>query len=198
MRKLVQALFVAAVVGACGGGAPVKEASRFDFGAPNSVAVVPGLAVSGIDVEAASWLASTAMQYRLQYADPLQRHAYAESRWAAPPGDLLATFLRRSLMVAPSAGGCRLRVVLDEFEQRFDRPDRSELVIEARASLSAMRGGDILARRGFRITRQAASADARGGAGAGHAAAQALAADLGAWTESLVRATPVLADRCRI
>jgi cholesterol transport system auxiliary component len=66
--------------------------------------------------------------YRLAYAEPLRRRSYAESRWAAPPAELLQAFLERRFVFpeADASGpGCRLQLVLDEFEQRFDDPQQS-------------------------------------------------------------------------
>jgi cholesterol transport system auxiliary component len=63
------------------------------------------------------------MHYRLAYAEPLRRQSYRESRWAAPPAELLESVLKRRHAAAEANGpGCRLHLVLDEFEQRFDAP----------------------------------------------------------------------------
>ena len=68
-----------------------------------------------------------AMHYRLAYAEPLRRLTYAESRWAAPPAELLQAFLERRFFAFPDAdasgNGCRLELVIDEFEQRFEGQD---------------------------------------------------------------------------
>lgn len=197
MKTLGLLILVAGLLGACGGGGAVKEPARYDIGAPRTVAVPLRLPLASVEIEAASWLASMAMQYRLRYAEPLRRQAYGESRWVAPPGELLGAFIERHLASAPTAGGCRLRLALDEFEQAFDSPVSSQMVVELRASLSPPRGGDILARRGFRAARPASGADARSGVAAAQEAAQALAGDLAAWTEELARTTPALIERCR-
>ena len=140
------------------------------------------------------------MQFRLSYAEPLQRRSYAESRWAAPPADLLEVFLKRRIVFnqAESGGaGCRLLVALDELEQRFDEPSGSKVMLEARAQLASMRGQETLARKSFVIQRPAAAADARGGAAAARDAAQALADELAGWLGELARDKPVLIERCR-
>jgi len=140
------------------------------------------------------------MHYRLGFAEPLRRQSYAGSRWAAAPAELLESALRRRLAaVDPNArgAGCRLQLVLDEFEQRFDDLQNSQAVIELRAQLVPARGGDSLVRRGFRSARPAATADARGGAGAARDAVQALGDDLGRWLADLARENPGILDRCR-
>ena len=53
--------------------------------------------LAGVDVQSASWLAGSDMQYRLAFAEPLQRRSYVESRWVAPPGELLEGVLAEHL-----------------------------------------------------------------------------------------------------
>ena len=91
-----------------------------------------------------SWLDTPQLQYRLLFADATRRRSYAESRWVAPPGELLEAALRRQLMGdgnAPANGGCMLRVDLDELLQVFHTPQRSDGLIELQVSLVAPRGG---------------------------------------------------------
>jgi hypothetical protein len=119
-----------------------------------SLAATWRLPLASIEVQAASWLAPRAMHYRLAYAEPLRRQSYGESRWAAPPAELLetcsgATMLRR----ARKCSGRRLSpaaLVLDELEQRFDSPQSSQVRIELQAVLLPAHGSDMLARRAFR------------------------------------------------
>ncbi|MDP2134616.1 MAG: ABC-type transport auxiliary lipoprotein family protein [Sulfuritalea sp.] len=140
------------------------------------------------------------MNFRLVYAEPQRRQAYAESRWAAPPAELLEAFLKRRIAFGPpDAGGegCRLHLVLDELEQRFEDPLQSRAVVEVRALLSPPHGAQILARRALLISKPAATADARGGAMATRDAVQALADDLSGWLAELVREKPAIIERCR-
>ncbi len=193
-------LLAVAVLSACSMAPGVGEPQRYDFGG-----VAPGpngwrLPVAAIDVQGASWLATGAMHYRLAYSDPLRRQFYSESRWAAPPAELLENLLRRhqSVASADTAGaGCRLQLVLDELEQRFDGPQSSQVRIELHAALLPAHGSDMLARRAFRLERPASSADARGGAGAAREAALAVAEEIAAWTNDLVRDKPAVVARCR-
>ena len=117
---------------------------------------------------------------------------------AAPPAELLESVLKRRQVAAETNGpGCRLQLVLDEFVQRFDTPQSSQVVLEARGVLLPARGGDMLARRGFRILKPAKTADARGGAAAAREAAMALADELAAWSNELATAKAAVAERCR-
>lgn len=196
MNRLLIALVGIAMLGACGGGPRLSEAARYDLGIP-AAAGAAALPLKSLDVQSESWLSGSAMHYRLAYAEPLRRQSFLESRWAAPPGELLESFLKRRLVATGEGGGCRLHLALDDLEQRFDDAQRSQMALELRASVLAPRGGDILARRAFRIQKVAATADARGGAAAAREAAQALGDELGAWIEELARARPALGERCR-
>lgn len=128
------------------------------------------------------------MQYRLLYAANQRRQNYAESRWVAPPAELVGHALRKRMLSGEAGGACRLRVDLDEFAQLFDSASASRVVLEARVQLVAPSGGDILARRSFSLTRPAASADAGGGVAALTAAVEGLSAELHDWLGGLDRA----------
>ncbi|MBK9350043.1 MAG: membrane integrity-associated transporter subunit PqiC [Sulfuritalea sp.] len=198
MSKLFLTLLAGALLSACGGGPRVSEPTRYDLGVPAGAAATWRLHLGATDVQAASWLASTAMHYRLAYAEPLRRQSYGESRWVAPPAELLESVLKRRQVAAETNGpGCRLQLVLDEFEQRFDTPQSSQVVLEARGVLLPARGSDMLARRAFRIVKPARTADARGGAAAAREAAMALADELAAWSNELASAKAAVAERCR-
>lgn len=178
----------------CVGNVRQNESARFDLGSAALVWRPADLALGSVEVTAPSWLAGTALQYRLLYADPLRRQAYNESRWAAPPAELLERALNRQ----PGAtAGCRLRIELDELAQVFDAPAASRVLLDARAALATPRGDAVLARKAFSILRPAQGADARGGVEAAAGAAQELAGELGAWLAQAGRETPGLAARCR-
>jgi cholesterol transport system auxiliary component len=195
---IIAGLFLAA----CGGSGATKEVLRYDFGGLAATGSVAGLhlQVAAVDVQAASWLSGPDMHFRLVYAEPLQRRSYSESRWAAPPAELLDTFLKRRIVFGQpgSAGsGCRLQVMLDELEQRFDDPLGSKMVLEVRAQLTSTRGSEALARKSFLIQKSAYAPDARGGAAAAREAVQTLADDIGGWLGEVSRDKPAIVERCR-
>ncbi len=199
MRRLVTML-AGLLLAACGGNVRTVEPVRYDFGNLDGSAVTLRLPLAAVEVQAASWLSGSAMHFRLAYAEPLRRQDYAESRWAAPPADLLEALVKRRLLFAqpaPGGAGCRLQLVVDEMEQRFEAPQQSLAVLEVRALLTPLRDSEILSRRAFRITRPAATADARGGAAATRDAAQALADDLAGWLAEISREKPAILERCR-
>lgn len=186
---------------ACGGNVATVEPARYDLGSLSGKWSGSRIPIAAVDVQAASWLAESAMHFRLAYAEPLRRQTYVESRWAAPPAELLETFLKRRIVFGQadfSGTGCRLQLVVDEFEQRFDDRQKSYAVLEVRALLTPMHGGEMLSKKAFLIEKPASAADARGGVAAARDAAQALADDLGNWLGELSRDRPAIVERCRI
>jgi cholesterol transport system auxiliary component len=171
-------LILLPLLAACAGnGGRGPDAARFDLGPAGARGQpLPGIAV--VSVTAPSWLAGTAMQYRLAYADAARRQDYGASRWAAPPAELLQKGLERG---AVAAHGCRLQLELDEFVQVFDGPEQSRLVLDLRASL--LFGHEVVARRPFALAPAAPSADARGGVAAAATAVDELARGLARWLE---------------
>jgi len=109
----------------------------------------------------------------------------------APPPDLVQQALRRMVVASGTevpAGGCRLRVDLDEFVQVFEAPERSETRLDARVVLLAPRTERLLARKWFRIREAGAGADAAGGARAHAAGVRQLAVELRDWLAELDQA----------
>lgn len=200
--KALFALPVSMLLAAClgGAGSPSKVA-HYDLGAihaaPNNRIVA---SLRGIDVFPVAWIDTPAMQYRLIYSANQRRQNYAESRWVAPPAELLGHALKKRMLSGAAAGACRLRVDLDEFIQVFDSPKASRALIEVQVQLLAPAGGELLARRSFSLSRPAASADAGGGAAALAGAAEALSSELHDWLGGLDRPSAAglnIAQRCR-
>ena len=159
-----------------------------DFGGPDPVAAHSlGFPLRNIEVVAAPWLASTAMQYRLAYAQATRRQGYVESRWAAQPAQLVELALKRAIRTGEAgvAGACRLRVELDEFVQVFDRETASRGVVEVRAVLLAPRTDQIVASRSFSLAQPAPSADALGGVSALRGGVQGLGSEIFGWLDAL-------------
>lgn len=188
-------VIAALAVAACGPNVRPAATASYDLGSV-AVAWQPAvLPVAAVHVAAPSWLATLAIQYRLLYADGLRRQAYAESRWAAPPAELVERALGRQTPNAVS--GCRLRLELDELVQVFDSPQQSRVLLEVRASLMPLRGDSVLAQKAFAVTQAAAAGDARGGVAAAASALQTLAGDMAAWLTATAQQAPATAARCR-
>ncbi len=190
MLKPVLALILPALLAACGGLPPsTATLSVHDFGPLEAVAPEQvGFPLRGVEVVPAPWLASNAMVYRLVHAQPTRRQAFKENRWAAQPAQLVELVLKRALQpggMASPAGGCRLRVDLDEFYQRFDSALASRGMIEARVALLAPRVDQALAVRAFSLDHEAPTPDAAGGVLALRAATLQLDRDIRVWLRGL-------------
>lgn len=198
-------LLMVALLAACTGLPKVAPSyAVHDFGGPEPVAARSlGFPLRNVEVVVPPWLASTAMQYRLAYAQATRRQAYVESRWAAQPAQLVELALKRAIRTgeAGAGGACRLRVELDEFAQVFDGEAVSRGVVEARAVLLAPRTDQIIASRSFSLARPAPSADALGGVSALRGGVQELGSELFGWLDALDREGPArsggsLRSRC--
>lgn len=177
MSRLMLLTLLPLLAACAGNGSRTAEPARFDLGAAASRSQpLPGIAA--VAVTGPSWLAGTAMQYRLAYADAARRQDYGASRWAAPPAELLQKALERG---AVASRGCRLQLELDEFVQVFDGPEQSRLVLDLRASL--LSGQRVIGRRAYALAPAAPSADARGGVAAAAVAVDELARGLARWLE---------------
>jgi cholesterol transport system auxiliary component len=188
------------LLAACGGNVRTAEAVQYDLGNMSGNWEGSRVPIAGVEVHASSWLSGPAMHFRLAYAEPLRRQSYAESRWAAPPAELLERFLKRRIVFGQpdfSGAGCRLQLVLDELEQRFDGPQASVQVLEVRATLASSRGTELVSKRAFLIQKPALTATAGGGVAATRDAMQALAGELGAWLDEAGREKPSIVQRCR-
>ncbi|MBP3979569.1 membrane integrity-associated transporter subunit PqiC [Acidovorax sp. JG5] len=205
------AIFVAAFLAGCSAlPAPPSRPVHYDFG-PGAMAPVPAdrraplppLALA--DVEAPGLAeGSTAVLYRLAYAEARQLRPYTQARWSQPPAQLVQQHLRdqlgqrRAVLTAESgAAQARasgklpvvLRVELEEFSQVFTSATESAGLVRLRATLAepAQAGETLLGQRVFIVQRPAASADAAGGTRALAEATDQVAHELTQWLEQLGR-----------
>ena len=199
-------LLVAASL-ALGGCAFVDKPSRpavYEFGPGTLASSAAGNAASlGLvmlpDVDAGSALDSTAVLYRLAYADAQQLLPYAHARWSMPPAQLLRQQLRETLgqrgtVLVPGDGNVAsttpplvLRIELEEFSQLFDAPNRSVGLVRLRATAvrSLASGDKVLGQRSFAVQRPAPTADAPGGVRALTAATHAAVEEVQQWLTQL-------------
>jgi len=113
------------------------------------------------------------MQYRLAYRNAAEISAFANSRWAATPAEMLRKQLLRAAGEGP--GKCGVDVEIQEFSQVFSARDASDARIDLRASV---RGG---AARSLSVVEPNAGADAVSGAAALARAANRAIGELGSW-----------------
>jgi cholesterol transport system auxiliary component len=154
----------------CGGSAVVDPRS-YDLGLAAPSAALPPARIGS--VRAVAPFDSVDMQYRLVYRDAAEIGAFANSRWAASPPELLRKQMLRAS--GDRAGRCVVDVEIQEFTQVFSAKDASEARVELRAWV---RGGGA---RGWNLSEPNAGADAASGAAAFARAANRAVGELGAW-----------------
>ena len=183
-----------------------QRPATYDFGpgtitAPVASAGKPLPALALAEVEPNGLLeGSSAVLYRLAYADAQKLQPYAQARWSTPAAQLVRQRLRETLgqrravfSAGESAALMRtngalpriLRVDLEEFSQIFDSPGSSAGVVRLRVTLldSTPEGDRLLGQRLVVVQRPAASPDAAGGVRALAQAADAAAQQIEAWLE---------------
>lgn len=187
------ALLALLSLGACQSLVPLPaqpaQATEYDLGPQVPAAGPAGLQPREVVVVAPSWLSTPAMHYRLLYEQSAQRYSYAENRWVAPPGELLAAALRRALIGDTAAGvqrHCRLRLEVEELVQSFSAPAQSRFEVEVRATLLGPMERSLGSKR-FAESVPSPSADAKGGAVAASAAVQGMGSALRDWLQALAR-----------
>lgn len=184
---------MAALLSACAG-LPERASApaRYDFGPPAAMsqpaAVRPPLA---LQVRASPALDSPAMLYRLAYADARQLRAYAQSRWAMLPADLMQQRVRAGLgtayTLAPAPDGPTrvLHVELEEFCHVHVTPEQSHGLLRMRVTLVQRMGAgeQVLAQRDLQFQQPAVRPDAASGVQALGAATDAAVAELVRWLQ---------------
>lgn len=183
---------------ACAGPQGPATQRVYDFGPASAASAIstPDTALAGplalAEIEAPLALDSTAVQYRLAYANAQELRPYALARWSMPPAQLLQQRVRAQLstlapVLVPGEGApaYTLNIVLEEFSQQFDTPAASQGVVQLRATL--LKGPVLVAQRSFTAAAPAKTADAPGGVAALAAASQNAASQLGAWVAQGLR-----------
>lgn len=204
MNRLLPVAFAVLLLAGCAGIVDKPQRpSLFDMGslppltAPAAKADLRAPVVIP-DIEAPGALDTSAILYRLGYSDSHELRPYAQSRWTAPPPQLLRQRLRQQigrerpvLSLDESAALARdgldaiyiLRLELEEFSQVFDSAERSRGVLRLRATLLANMpsGEQLVGQRSIAVEGLAPTPDAPGGVRALTAATDAAAADIGLW-----------------
>ncbi|RQS29691.1 ABC transporter [Burkholderia sp. Bp8992] len=181
------AVLTLALAAGCADNSAVLSNVRYDLGPASSVVTAgSGPALKVLDVAAPDALDSDKFAYRLAYADVQHVAVYRDSRWTAPPAQLLTQRLRGALSsrgaVLEGSDGVRaptLKVDLNEFEQVFDGQSQSHGAVTARATLTL--DGKVLGQRTFVARAPSSTPDAAGGARALAAASDELVSQIAAW-----------------
>lgn len=159
----------------------------YDFGGVTSEPPLESPLVPGsVEVRAPTWLANSAMHYRLDYVEPASREVFAESRWAGHPSEMLQRLLTARLGAGRSgSAACRLRVDLDEFVQTFASAGQSQAEMHTRVALVASREEIVLASQRIVVIAPAPTPDARGGVLAHREGSRQLVAEIATWLGTL-------------
>lgn len=118
----------------------------------------PGHPWTRVEVTAPDWLQDARLHYRLLYARSTEVRSYTRDGWVAPPAVLMAQRLdggRRN-------GRYRLHIELQNFEQLFERPGQSRVVLAFRATAEPIDKNGTAAERDFHFSLPAPTADAPG------------------------------------
>ncbi|MDI1244217.1 MAG: ABC-type transport auxiliary lipoprotein family protein [Rhodoferax sp.] len=188
----------------CAAPRPAAMVKVYDFGpAPmqtTAMGALPSRAVVALfEPQVSPALESSAVLYRLAYADTQELKPYALTRWSMPPAQLISQRLRQLLgeqraVVAPgeAAAQFNLRLVLEEFSQVFDSLAQSHGLLRLRATLSQRMGGSevLLAQRSFVVQQPAPTPDALGAVRALTAASDQTVGQVSAWLAQVAPAQP--------
>lgn len=213
LKAVFHAFFVAATLSACTGlPAPAQRPLLYDFGpaavtattppsapakdtgTPAAATALPPLALAEVQSGGLTD-GSSAVLYRLAYANVQQLRPYTLARWSQPPAQLVQQRLRtelgrhRALLDANDASALStprpavLRVELEEFSQVFQSPSDSVGLLRLRATLVEPHpeGVALLGQRVFSVERPAKTPDAAGGTRALAEAAQQAAQEIDTW-----------------
>jgi cholesterol transport system auxiliary component len=173
VTKILALVAAILLVAGCSGAA-APELRSYDLGLAAPAGTLPPARIA--QVRAAAPFDSIDMQYRLAYRDAGEIAAFANSRWAATPAELLRKQLLRAANERP--GRCTVEVEIQEFTQVFSAKDASEARIDLRAWV---RGG---AARSWSVAEPNAGANAASGAAAFARAANRAVGELGVWIAS--------------
>jgi len=172
-------VFTLALASCAGGGASSVPPHSYDLGIETPATSMPAVELRG--VRAVRPFDSNAMYYRLAYRDGAELVAFAQSRWAAPPGELV----RKQLARATRAGTprCTLEIELQEFSQVFSAPDTSTAQLELVATLGAPSGS--VETRAMRLSEAGAGSTAAQGVKAMQRAVTRAIAELVQWIDGV-------------
>ena len=156
-----------------------RQPALHDFGYPATIPAAKTL--PAISVDAPTWLWDNRIRYRQLYASRTRVGFYALDRWLAPPPELF----EQSLMAAGNTGNYSLIIRLQDFEQQFDAPGKSKVVLRFSATAYTGDPKRAIGAQEFYLEWPAATPDAAGAVG-GFAALTRQAADkLQGWLAGL-------------
>ncbi len=118
------------------------------------VSIMPTAAMKSSHITAPNWLQDNRIRYRLLYSAPTEVRFYSLDRWLAPPPELLEHLI--------TSENYLLNIQLNEFEQRFDTPHTSRVVLEFFVEAFNPETKQRLDAQGFHFERTTVTPDAAG------------------------------------
>lgn len=174
------AALVLVLVGCAGtGGADESPVRSYDLGIEAPAAKLPPVQLRSVG--AVRPYDGMAMHYRLAYRDGSELAAYAQSRWAAPPPELVRKQIARSIQAGKAR--CTLDIEVQEFSQIYAAQGTSSARVELVAALSASAEGNQS--RALRLSESGGGANAAEGVAAMQRAVAQAVAELARWIESV-------------
>lgn len=147
---------------ACSGLGQAKPASAaYDFGLNAPMTDVPSTVVVE-ELVSLDALNSNRIRYRLVYESDSRVYSYAESRWVAPPVQLLEQRLK-TMAGTPTMLGCSLRLQLTVFDHVFASLENSSGVAQLSAVLIDKKTRNVIAKQQLQSQVKAEVAEAKGG-----------------------------------
>lgn len=128
-----------------------KPPALHDFGLSTN----PTTEKASVSINAPTWLWDNRIRYRLLYSEPTEVKFYGLDRWIASPPELF-----EQLFNGRSKYGVAIQ--LQDFEQQFDAPDRSRVVLRFTAEAYSTDKQHKLGEREFYIQQYTKTADASG------------------------------------
>ncbi len=167
MRRLFSVLLITLLAG-CLGNKTQLSLAIYDFGlaaAPvnEQLSEIPFLIE---DVSASESINNNRIRYRLNYDNATRLYNYTESRWLAPPAELLTHRLRVLTRTTPTPQSCTLKMQLATFDHVFDSPDASKGVVILLAELVDTKTRKLVLSQRIEESVAAPSQDAKGGVAA--------------------------------
>jgi len=176
MRWTLPLIAALGLFGCASGGADIME-HRYDLGIEAPAGRMPPLELR--EVHALRPYDGVGMYYRLAYRDSAELARYAQSRWAAPPAQLVRKQLARAMR--PGTPHCTLDVELEEFSQVYSAADSSSARLELLVTLGTPNDGSrTLA---LRLTEDGGGSNAAQGVSAMRRAVTRAVDDLAKWVD---------------
>ena len=181
MRYLYHPLLLSMILFLAGCGITPKSPAVHDFGVARSKPEDRSGTLPDITVDAPKWLADNRIRYRLLYAAPTQIRCYTLDRWIAPPTELL----EQQLESEGKTLSYPLVIRLLDFEQQYDAPNQSRVLIHFSAEAYASDHKKKLGTQEFRLERLTKTPDALGAVTAFSELAQQAAGRIQTWLSGL-------------